>query len=64
MTSEVLGEMFGGDSADTCAEKVPLVSLEGEATCQVCADRERGPPLAPAEFVILSILDVVSVVIA
>ena len=29
MTSEGLGEMFKGDSADTCAEKLPLVSIGG-----------------------------------
>jgi hypothetical protein len=27
MTSEVLGEMFEGDSADTCAGKFPQVSI-------------------------------------
>ena len=34
MTSEGLGEMFEGDSADTCAKKFLLVSMGG---------RERGP---------------------
>ena len=29
MTSERLGEMFKGDSADTCAGKFPLVSMGG-----------------------------------
>jgi hypothetical protein len=29
MTSEVLGEVFEGDSADTCARKFPLVSMGG-----------------------------------
>ena len=29
MTSEGLGEMFEGDSADTCAGKFPLVSMGG-----------------------------------
>ena len=32
MTSEGLGEMFEGDSADTCAGKFPLVSMGGERT--------------------------------
>ena len=29
MTSEGLGEMFEGDSADMCAGKFPLVSMGG-----------------------------------
>ena len=29
MTSEGLGEMFEGDSADTCGEKFPLTSMGG-----------------------------------
>jgi hypothetical protein len=29
MTSEGLGEMFEGDSADTCAVKFPLTSMGG-----------------------------------
>ena len=29
MTSEWLGEMFEGDSADMCAGKFPLVSMGG-----------------------------------
>ena len=31
MTSEGLGEMFEGDSADKCARKFPLVSMLGRA---------------------------------
>ena len=31
LTSEGLGEMFEGDSADTCARKFPLVSMGGRA---------------------------------
>ena len=31
MTSERLGEMFKGDSADMCAGKFPLVSMGGRA---------------------------------
>jgi hypothetical protein len=51
MTSEGLGEVFEeGDSADTCAEKFPLVSMGGRANGQACADGERGPPSARAEF--------------
>ena len=32
MTSEGLGEMFGGDSADTCAGKFPLMLMGDERT--------------------------------
>ena len=38
MTSERLGEMFEGDSADMCARKFPLAQT-----------RERGPPSALGE---------------
>ena len=31
MTSEGLGEMFEGDSADMCAGKFPLMSMGGQA---------------------------------
>ena len=40
MTSEGLGEMFEGDSADTCAGKFPLVSMGGRAEGLACADPE------------------------
>ena len=50
MTSEGLGEMFEGDSADTCAGKFPLVSMGGRADRQACADGERRPPSALAEI--------------
>ena len=50
MTSEGLGEVFKGDSADTCAGKFPLVSMGGRANGQACADGERGPPSARAEI--------------
>ena len=50
MTSEGLGEMFEGDSTDTCAGKFPLVSMGGQADRQACADGERGTPSARAEF--------------
>jgi hypothetical protein len=50
MTSEGLGEVFKGDSADTCTGKFPLVSMGGRANGQACADGERGPPSARAEF--------------
>ena len=38
MTSEGLGEMFEGDSADMCAGKFPLVSMGGRAEGLACAD--------------------------
>jgi hypothetical protein len=50
MTLEWLGEVFKGDSADTCAGKFPLVSMGGRANGQACADSERGPPSARAEI--------------
>ena len=50
MTSEGLGEMFEGDSADMCAGKFPLVSMGGRAEGLACADWERGPPSALAEI--------------
>jgi hypothetical protein len=52
MTLEGLGEVFKGDSADTCAGKFPLVSMGRRANGQACADGERGPPSARAEFYI------------
>ena len=53
MTSEGLGEVFEGDSADMCAGKFPLVSMGGRVNGQACADGERGPPSARAEFIIV-----------
>ena len=38
MTSEGLGEMFEGESADMCAEKFPLVSMGDRVEGQECAD--------------------------
>ena len=38
MTFEGMGEIFEGDSADTCAEKIPLVSMGGQAEGLACAD--------------------------
>ena len=38
MTSEGLGEMFEGDSADTCGGKFPLKSMGGKAEGLACAD--------------------------
>ena len=38
MTSEGLGEMFKGDSADMCAGKFPLVYMGGRAEGLTCAE--------------------------
>ena len=45
MTSEVLGEMFEGDSADTCADKFPLTSMGGRAKGLACADPGARTPI-------------------
>ena len=53
MTSEGLGEMFEGDSADTCAGKFPLVSMGGRAEGLACADPGARTPSAQAEILLL-----------
>ena len=45
MTSEGLGEMFEGDSADTCAGKFPLVLMGGRAEGPACADPVARTPI-------------------
>ena len=45
MTSEGLGEMFEGDSADTCAGKFPLVSMGGRVEGLTCADPGARTPI-------------------
>ena len=45
MTSEGLGEMFEGDSADMCAGKFPLVSMAGRAEGLACADPGARTPI-------------------
>ena len=45
MTSEGLGEMFEGDSADTCARKFPLVLMGGRAEGLACADTGARTPI-------------------
>ena len=45
MTSEGLGEMFEGDSADMCAGKFPLVSMGGRAEDLACADPGARTPI-------------------
>ena len=38
MTSEGLGEMFEGDSADKFGRKFPFMSMEGRAEGLACAE--------------------------
>jgi hypothetical protein len=45
MTFEGMGEMFEGDSADTCAGKFPLVSMGGRAKGLACADPGARTPI-------------------
>jgi hypothetical protein len=56
MTSERLREIIKDDSADMCTEKFPLVSMGGPANGQACADGERGPPSARADFFLVRFL--------
>ena len=45
MTSEGLGEMFEGDSADTCTGKFPLKLMGGQAKGLACADPGARTPI-------------------
>ena len=45
MTSEGLGEMFEGDSADMCAGKFPLMLMGGRAEGLACADPGARTPI-------------------
>ena len=45
MTSEGLGEMFEGDSADTCAGKFSLTLMGGRAEVLACADLGARTPI-------------------
>ena len=57
MTSEGLGEMFEGDSADMCAGKFPLVSMGGLAEGLACLDPEASTPIgASGNFLFFSFL--------
>ena len=58
MTSEGLGEMFEGDSADTLAVKFPLVSMGGQAEGLACADPVARTPMGTSgTYYFLSCLD-------
>ena len=54
MTSEGLGEMFEGDSADMCAGKFPLVSLGGRAEGLACADPVARTPIGASGIVLVN----------
>ena len=45
MTSERLGEMFKGDSADMCVGKFPLVSMGSQAEGLACEDPGARAPI-------------------
>ena len=45
MTSEGFGEIFEGDSADTCAEIFSLMSMGGRAEGLACADPGARTPI-------------------
>ena len=45
MTSEVLGEMFEGDSADMCARKCPLLLMGCRAEGLACEDPGAKTPI-------------------
>ena len=55
MTSEGLGEMFEGDSADICAGKFPLVSMGGRAEGLACADPGSRTPIGASGIFYLSV---------
>ena len=55
MTSEGLGEMFEGDSADTGAGKFPLVSMGGRAEGLACADPGARTPIGASGNLHISI---------
>jgi hypothetical protein len=50
MTSEGLGEMFEGDSADTLLDKFLLVSMGGQAEGLACADPEARTPIGASRI--------------
>ena len=49
MTSEGLGEMFDGDSADMCTGKVPLMLMGGRGEGLACADPEARTPIGVSD---------------
>ena len=55
MTSEVLGEVFKGDSAETCAGKYPLVAMGGRANGQGAQMVSEDPHRRKLKFISLSL---------
>ena len=55
MTSNGLGEMLEGESADTFAGKFPLVSKGGGAEGLACTDPGARTPSVLAEILLLSL---------
>ena len=55
MTSEGLGEIFKGDSADTCTGKFPLVSMGGQAEGLVWADPGARTPIGASGNLVFGI---------
>ena len=55
MTSEGLGEMFEGDSADTLAGKFPLVSMCGRVEGLACTDPVARTPIGASGILIFTI---------
>ena len=53
MTSEGLGEMFEGDSADMCAKKNPLMSMGCRVEGLSCADPGARTPIGASGINIL-----------
>ena len=63
MTSEGLGEMSEGNSADMCAGKFPLTSMGAEQRVSSAQTRERGPPSTRAEFFLVPIPIVLQIIV-
>ena len=57
MTSEGLGEMFEGDSADTCSGKFPLMSMGDRAESLACADPGARTPIGVSGIHIIKTMD-------
>ena len=52
-SSQGLGEMFEGDSPDTCAGKFPLKAMGGRADGLVCADPGARNPIGVSGVLVL-----------
>ena len=53
MSSEGLGEMFEGDSADTCAGRFPLVSMGDRAEGLACTDPGARTPIGASGILLV-----------